>query len=44
MPFNTASLTWLGFQLTPSPQILAELEIVALRGEAGKRTGRHGES
>ena len=44
VPFNTASLTWFGFQLTPSPQILPELETVALKGEAGKRTGWHRDS
>ena len=27
VPFNTASLTWFGFQLMPSPQILPELDI-----------------
>ncbi|MXQ91325.1 hypothetical protein E5288_WYG015505 [Bos mutus] len=32
VPFNTASLTWFGFQLMPSPQILPELETVLSRG------------
>ena len=31
VPFNTASLTWFGFQLMPSPQILPELETVLSR-------------
>ena len=37
-------LSGLGFQLIPFPQIIPEMETVALVGEAGMRAGWHGEN